>query len=395
MRAIRTHGIHGAGIRPANRQPSGTRLAGTQPSGLLAAALAAVLAAGALAVPALAQDVTYQETSSFKLEGGLGALANFAAKLGGGSMKDIVTTTYLSGDRMRVDGKDESTIWDADAGTVTTLNHKDKTYFQETFQQMAQAAEAARAQMDQARAQQQAEKTGKNGQDSVKLDVSFHVSVDRSGEHQKVAGFDAERDFVTLEAVGTGTRQSTQEKQQVGSMVFFNDVWTAQNTPLEKARRNFQEAMLKKNGSAMQAEARGLAGIFTRNPEMSEGMKQSAQELEKIKGTPVRTTSYVVLVSPDQKFDRNLALGEEQQQAAKPEKKKSGGFFGRLAKAAEKAAESQNTSDKSSDAKSAPPQATAAIITSEVTSIKVGAIPASTFAIPAGYKGIPAPTMLH
>ncbi len=400
MRAIRPSGIHPSRIRTAANQGSAMRAAGTGRSGVHTSTLllAAVLGAGVLAGSVRAQDVTYQETSSVKLEGGLGSLMSFAAKLGGGSMKDMVTTTYISGHRMRVDNKDESTIYDADAGTITTLNHKDKTYFQESFAQMAEAMKAAQARMEQARAQSQTEDKGKKGQDSVKLNVSFHVSVDRPGDHQTVAGYGAERTFVTLEAVGTGTRQSDQQTQQVGTMVFFNDVWSAQGTPLEKARRNFQDAMMKQNGNAIRAEARGMAGLFTKNPQMSEGMKQSAEELQKMRGVPVRTTSYVVLVSPDQKFDPKLTLGEQQQTAEQPkqEKKKSGGFFSKLAKAAEKAEESAKTDEqKKDDQKNAPPQATAMIITTEVTSVKVGAVPASMFQVPAGYSGIPAPTLMH
>jgi len=112
---------------------------------------------------------------------------------------------------------------------------------------------------------------------------------------------------------------------------------------------------------------------------------------------PVRTTAYVVLVSPDQKFDRGLALGEQEKSAAKPqEKKKSGGLFSKLAKTAEKAAESQNTDEQKKDGeKDAPPQATMAVITTQVTSVKVGAIPASTFQIPAGYTGVPAPGIMR
>jgi len=61
--------------------------------------------------------------------------------------------------------------------------------------------ERARASAEQSRAKEEA-KASKAAPDTAekkgKVNVKYHVTVDRPGQHEKVAGYDAERVFITI-----------------------------------------------------------------------------------------------------------------------------------------------------------------------------------------------------
>ena len=61
----------------------------------------------------------------------------------GGTPHDVLTTTYLSGHKMRTESGTTATIIDADAGRFTTIDNKAKTYSSFTFDEMAEAMQRA------------------------------------------------------------------------------------------------------------------------------------------------------------------------------------------------------------------------------------------------------------
>ena len=123
-----------------------------------------------------AQGVTVQSTSDVRFQGALGAIVGMASKLGGGNTHDVLSTSYVSGHRMRTESANAASIIDADAGRITSIDHKAKTYSSLTFAEMAAAMQQS--------SQQNKSKASAKDQKQTKDSVSFtyKVAVDRPGQ---------------------------------------------------------------------------------------------------------------------------------------------------------------------------------------------------------------------
>ena len=342
----------------------------------------------------VAQDFTVNSVDRFHLYGALGKIVNFAARLGGGGgIHDIQTTTYLAGHKMRHETPDDATIIDVDGGTVTSVDNKKKTYFTMTFDQMANAAQAMADSMKAYQAQQQGSKKSASASQS-KGEVKFKTSValDRSNEHQTIAGYDATRMSLTI-TIDATAKADTGQAQDAGTMVFLIDEWRSTASPYPKAMGDFQRAYAQKVGQAFSAPMKSLGAVFQQDERIKVGFETAAQEMKKAQGTALRSTTYVVVVPPGMKFDRSLLLADaasagNANNANPPQEKKRGGFGGLMGKL-KAAAEAANKPDT---AKSAPPkQSTLLMMEDEVQSVTVGAVPAAEFAAPTGYQQIGMP----
>ena len=353
------------------------------------------LACTMLPVALLAQGVTVHSTVDTKLQGALGTAARIAARFGGSSLHDVATTTYISGHKLRTESANSATIIDADAGRITTIDDKARTYTSMTFDEMAAAMKRAQ---EQAKERADASKSNASAKDADApkgdMKINYSVSAERPGQHQSVAGYDAERMYLTITMQGDVTPEGG-KTEDAGSMVMLIDQWISKDAPQMKAMAEFQRAYSKKAGQAFHTQVQGLQSVFAANPRMKGGLDAAAKEMAKVQGTPLRSTVYLTIVPSGMQFDRTLALGDAAAANAtasadaaetKPEEKKGGlgGMFGRLKNAAADAA-------KASEQKSSnepPRQSTLLTMTDQVNSIAAGAVPASTFEPPAGYREI-------
>lgn len=346
----------------------------------------------ALTVPAVlgAQGVIVQSISDVKLYGALGTFANIAAKMGGGSMHDMPSTTSIAGHKMRVETRDAASIFDADAGRITQVNMKEKTFTSMTFEEMAagmrQAAASAQANSEKAKAEQAKDPKAAKGD----VDVKYSVAVDRPGQREKVAGYDAERVFLTI-TLDVEAKPEGEKAEQVGQMVFLLDQWRSKDAPQIAALEEFQRAYAKRVGQAFRPQVQSMDAVFKSNPQIKGGFEAAAIELAKVPGVALRSFTYVTLVPAGMTFDRKLALGEaaavaaaEPEKKEEPKKSRFGGLVGAVKSAAEQAGKSQSSSDK----KEAPKQTTLMVVTEEAKSIERGSVPADAFAPPAGYREI-------
>jgi hypothetical protein len=351
----------------------------------------------AAAVPSLlaAQSVVVQSNADTRFFGALGTIANAAARLGGGDMHNMPSTTYVSGHKMKVESANSATILDADAGRVTSIDMKQKTYTSMTFADMAAAMQQAQASARQQMKTQQAKAPPPPPKDptapQTDVNVKYQVVVDRPGQHQKIAGYDAERVFVTITLQGDATQQG-QKPEDVGSMVFLMDEWMSKDAPQIAAIREFQREYAAKAGDTFREPTQNLQAAFASDPRIKDGFTAAAKEMSKVQGIPLRSVTYVSLVPPNTTFDRGMVLGDASTQAAadsaakKDDKPKQGGLrgmFGALKSAAEDASKN---SDKNSG--QPPKQANMMSVTTEVTNISTGPVPPGTFDIPAGFREI-------
>ena len=351
-----------------------------------------ILALAVLPASLRGQGVTVQSSGDVRLAGVLGAAASIAARFGGGSTHDIATTTYISGHKLRTESGTTATIIDADAGRLTTIDNKEQTYTSITFDEMAAAMRKAQESMKEGPSEPKAGKVPKDPKKSKdSLSVTYKVETDRPGQRENIAGYDAERIFVTITMQGDVTSEGG-KTEEAGSLVVLLDQWIAKNPPQAKAMAEFQRAYAKKAGQAFRGQMQGMSAMFSADPKMKGGMEAAATEVAKMHGIPLRSATYMTLVPPAQPFDRALALNEASAAAAeakaKPEEKPKeggglGGLFGRLKSAA---ADMSKMADKKEDGP--PKQGTFATVTDEVKSITAGAVPASMFVPPAGYREV-------
>ena len=114
--------------------------------------------------------------------------------------------------------------------------------------------------------------------------------------------------------------------------------------------------------------------------------------MAKVQGIPLRSVKDLTAVPSGQPFDRKLALNdasaaEAESQAKQEEKPKEGGRFGgMLGRLKDAAAEASKMGDPKPDGP--PKRGTLVTTTDEVKSITPGAVAASMFAPPAGYREV-------
>ncbi len=353
-----------------------------------------VVSALLLPVPIVGQGFTVESVVDTRIEGALGSVAGFAARMTGTSLRDIATTNYLQGHRLRTDSARLGTIYDLDAGRVIDIDHKEKTYSSMTFAEMAAAMEQARVSAEKSRAKDvaKADPASAGKKDDVKL--KYRVEVDRTGQREKVVGYDAERLFITitLEAEATPAGEKT---EPVGSMVLLLDQWIAKNAPQAPAFTAFYQLLSQKLGREFRSQARGLQAVFASDPRFKDGFEAAGKEMQKVPGTPLRSATHAILVPINMTFDRQLALkgaaasaAAKSVEAAPAEKPPSGfgGFMRALKNAAEDVSKRVDSIDQN---KNAPPrQMTLLVLTDEVKSISRGDVPPAMFAVPAGYREV-------
>ena len=344
----------------------------------------------AMPVSLVAQGVTVQSVDNVHFYGALGTLVNVAARLGGGGVHDITSTTYLSGHKLRRESENDATIIDLDAGRIMSVDNAKKTYTSTTFEQMGAAMQAAVAQASQERAQQKVQQQSKATTSDAKGEVEFRpsVSVDRTGEHEKIAGYDAQRSFLTITIEATAKPENGQA-EQAGSMVFLVDEWKSQDAPQATQMAEFQRAYAQRMGQAFRAPMQSLQAAFQQDERIKVGFESAAKEMQKVPGVPLRTVTYVAVVPPGMQFDRGLVLSDGASAPQANEKKQGGGFKGLMGRV-KAAAEAANKPDTAHTAKQ-PKQTTLLTVKNEVTSISVGGVPSDKFEAPAGYQQVGMP----
>jgi hypothetical protein len=152
-------------------------------------------------------------------------------KMMGGNMKqafeDQTYEVYVKGNKMARVGQHMSTIYDLDAGTITTISHDKQTYSTQTFEELA------------ARMQEMQKRMNRGGGDN---DVQFDVKVDKTGKTQTIDGETAKETLMTLTA-----KQASQD----GQMVVTVHAWLVPVTPLSREVRDFDRRLAQKLASGM------------------------------------------------------------------------------------------------------------------------------------------------
>lgn len=335
---------------------------------LVVPALASTLMLAGSFSPAAAQDVEYTTVGKVELSGALGTVMRL---FGGGD--ETTEKTYIKGGMMRTDSDRMSTIMDLENGRVISIDHDAKTFTIMTFAQMTQMMEQA---VTDAKAEAARESGEPAPESDTDVDLDYRLSVDETGERQKINGYDAERYLMTMETEATVTEEGG-EAQKAGRLVVFSDMWNAEDVPVADAMAAFYRdapELAARNQQAMQ----GMAGAFAANPDLESAMEEASKEAGKMKGFTLRNTTYMVLVPPGVEFDRAAVL--------EPKKKEESGAKRALGGLLRGAVGGNREQEK---AESEPGQAVVATILNETRDMKSTSLSADLFQPPAGYTEKP------
>lgn len=237
-----------------------------------------------LALPSLSfADFQYTETTSITGGSivGIMKMAGTFSKQARQANEPTSTTVIVQGNRMARITNLDTEIIDLDKETVTHIDTAHKTYtvmtFQEIKQQMEEGARKAREQQKKA-AEQPAQAPPPQNPDTK---LNFKVNVRNTANFKTVAGLDSVESILTmiLEAQNTKTGDT-------GNMAITNDMWMAPEIPGYGEVRDFERRYALKMG-AMFNEAVNPATLASLQPGSSQGMAQMAEEMSKLKGTPV------------------------------------------------------------------------------------------------------------
>ncbi|GGA57026.1 hypothetical protein GCM10011507_05470 [Edaphobacter acidisoli] len=241
------------------------------------AVLGAVVAA--LSASPLFADFSYTETTQITGGSMLGLMkmAGHFSRQASNAGQPVVSTVSVKGNRMSRVNPTQMEIIDLDAETITMIDPVKREYTVETFEQMKQQIEAAEA-----RAQQEQQKApAAQQQQTSTTQVKFTVHVRNTDQSKDVSGLQTTESIMTMNADATDTQSG-----QTASMAFTNDMWMAPEVPGYSEVVDFYRRFAEKMGSvfgnsvlnpAMLAQYRGAG----------DGLKQMAEEMSKLKGTPI------------------------------------------------------------------------------------------------------------
>ncbi len=222
---------------------------------LLRSAVFAGFAAGCLLA-----DVTYNQ--NVKYTGGtlldmVHRMANMPmiGRMGGGMMKtafqDQTFNVFIKGAKMARLGQSLSTIYDLDAGTITTVNNENQTYFVQTFDQLREQMQRMQERMNR----------GKSG------DLQYDIKVENTGQTRDINGQKAPETVMTLTA-----------KPETGysGMVIKVHLWSVEPNEAMKEAVDYQKRLAHKFAYAFAglSPAFGGAGAGI-NAAMKEAMEQN------------------------------------------------------------------------------------------------------------------------
>jgi hypothetical protein len=322
----------------------------------------------------LLADVQYEQTS--RVTGG--SLVNMPFV--GSKLKEPQTTQHmLKGNRMAMAAKDSVTIYDLDKETVTTVHNDKREYSVMTFAEMREAMDKAMQKMQQA--------TQKNS-----ADMNWTVKVDATNESKDVNGFDAKKFIVTMDGVTTDQKSG----KKVGTRMVMES-WMSKSVGGADEFNAFNKKMAEKLGAGRMTSMSPMV-----QAQMGKGWYEAAKEFAKMEGFNVMTVTRmqttmdgeVVMVPEGQQNGPQVNAGDVAKDAATDAAASQalgrmgriGGIGGGLGGLRRNKKPAETPASSSGSGNLVP--ATTMEMTMEVVSFSRGAVDASKFDVPAGYKQV-------
>lgn len=204
---------------------------------------------------------------------------------------DIVQTITLDAHRQRTDNPDGkgSTIVDAANGQFITLDHEARTYRIMTFEEMLQGLQSNKT----------TPAPRADAPNQVQGEVQFDLKVNRTGKREEIHGTPAEQVILILESRYTVTDMQSQQTQN-GKFYLVSDLWMTEQLGGYQTMQAFQQRLGREMRQALGAQRPAMPGMDAR---MGASLARLNEEMGKLQGQPVRTTTWMVLVPADQELD--------------------------------------------------------------------------------------------
>jgi hypothetical protein len=237
--------------------------------------------------PLNAPLVRYHMTTSAHLPG----LSRMASLVG--VPTDIVQTITMDAHRQRTDNADGkgSTIVDAAGGRLIILDHEARTYRVMTFEEMMQGLQS----------QKTTQPPRQDVSNQVQGEAQFDLKVERTGKREEIHGTPAEQLILIMESRYTVTDAQSQQTQN-GKFYVVADLWMTEQLGGYQTMQAYQQRLGQEMRQDLGAQRPGLSmpGMDAR---MGAAMARLSEEMAKVQGQPVRTTTWMVLVPIDQELD--------------------------------------------------------------------------------------------
>jgi len=267
------------------------------------------LALVAVAVPALvadtsAQHVRYSSVSTVELGGSLGRVMQLVPGFG----DPVRETVSITETHRRTDEDTHSSIMSAEDGVVTYLDHEAKTYWTMSFAEMLAGLSGGITPLEGQAVEPRETEDETTPSDSVHYEV--HVSTDRTGRTESIAGYQAEQVFLTVEIEGEA-RSEAGDSTIEGSLYVLSELWLSEEFPGHEAEQAFQQAwaeQVMQEFEAPEESARDMEAVYAQDPRLREGIERMAEELKQLQGTALKTVAHFVVVPEGVEFDREAVL---------------------------------------------------------------------------------------
>jgi len=343
-----------------------------------------VLIAITLGLPsaASAQMVQYTTETTFKIDA-FGAIGRMFGR------KPMTSTTYVTREQMATVTGDAGSIISLPDRMLTSVDFKRRTYTEMTFDQMVAMAEQVATDIE--ADAQEAREESPAGADSVKVTYDFDVSVDDLGESETISGFSTDRMLITIELQYTaeGTDESGQTETASGRFFAVTDAWVGEGVQGNAIVKDFTRAYAEAFAMAIDQSSSPIASlgqVLQQDQRIGPAFERMAEEMKKLDGTPLRSTTYIVTVPETMELDVDQLLGRKQAE------KKRGGALGGIARSALRSRGIPVGGEAPNDAPPAEQQ-TLLTMTEVYTSIEEVAIDPSRFQVPSGFTKEAPPTM--
>jgi len=354
----------------------------------------------------------FQYTESTKISGGslmsmmkiAGTFSKDARRIG----EPVVSSVYVSGNRMARVGSDTTEIVDLDRETVTHIDHQKKQYYTITFQQMKEQMEEAQREAALRQKEHPQPEQPKPEPAPNTTDVKFNVAVRNTGAEKQFSGLDTHESILTL------TMQATDKNSgQSGNIAMSNDLWLTPEIPGYQEVRDFQIRYARKLGDVYGSVTAPVVASMKQQmkPGSTQGMGEMAKEVSKLKGVPIYTVMRMgstadgtplpaASEAPLPASDQNAEMpskGDMAKQGASSAANnaiasKLGGFGGMLGGFGHKKKDTPPPTDDASTQQQQPTSMVMMETISEMSGFSSAPVDPSHFRPPNGYQQIPIPS---
>lgn len=305
-------------------------------------------------------DLTMKETTVIKGLPMVGDVTTHGTVMVSGDRQRQETSTEMSGmmARMMAGGGQESVeIVRLDKDLTWSLNTKEKTYTEVTFQQIRDLMQGMDAEMEDALDEYEDE----DG------DVELKIDVRKTGRKKQIAGYDTEEVVVTVEGDA--------EDEDTGEIVrsrWIVTMWMARDAKGLSEVEDFNKAMVGKMGFA----ADGADQFASLLSAYAGGLKAMTNAMDDIEGIPLETHMQIEVEGEESEDQTSAGIDIGDQ----------GGVAGAIGKRL------LGGRGRDTEPKAEGPTASAEgfrIVmhsTTVVTEVSTSAVPASMFEIPEGYR---------